>query len=143
MRKLIMYIGLPNSGKSTHAETFAKEHNYVIVKTNEELLRELDKEESRVIFDDYNNVRSNRIKLIELLKDKFEDLFVSGFYMATDLDTILKREAKKEDANEDFVFEVIKKTSVPHMNEGFDNLELIVYYLLTLKCFDKHKTYVY
>ena len=74
MRKLIMYIGLPNSGKSTHAETFAKEHNYVIVKTNEELLRELDKEESRVIFDNYNNVRSNRIKLIELLKDKFEDL---------------------------------------------------------------------
>ena len=57
MRKLIMYIGLPNSGKSTHAETFAKEHNYVIVKTNEELLRELDKEESRVIFDSYNNVR--------------------------------------------------------------------------------------
>ena len=125
MRKLIMYIGLPNSGKSTHAETFAKEHNYVIVKTNEELLRELDKEESRVILDSYNNVRSNRIKLIELLKDKFEDLFISGFYMATDLDTILKREAKKEDANEDFVFEVIKKTSVPHMNEGFDNLELI------------------
>ena len=125
MRKLIMYIGLPNSGKSTHAETFAKEHNYVIVKTNEELLRELDKEESRVIFDNYNNVRSNRIKLIELLKDKFEDLFISGFYMATDLDTILKREAKKENANEDFVFEVIKKTSVPHMNEGFDNLELI------------------
>ena len=61
----------------------------------------------------------------EILKDKFEDLFISGFYMATDLDTILKREAKKENANEDFVFEVIKKTSVPHMNEGFDNLELI------------------
>ena len=34
MRKLIMYIGLPNSRKSTYAETFAKEHNYVIVKTN-------------------------------------------------------------------------------------------------------------
>ena len=29
-----MHIGLPNSRKSTHAETFAKEHNYVIVKTN-------------------------------------------------------------------------------------------------------------
>ena len=29
-----MCIGLPNSGKSTHAETFVKEHNYIIVKTN-------------------------------------------------------------------------------------------------------------
>ena len=29
-----MYIRLPNSKKSTHAKTFAKEHNYVIVKTN-------------------------------------------------------------------------------------------------------------
>ena len=29
-----MYIGLPNSGKSTHAETFVKEYNYVIVKIN-------------------------------------------------------------------------------------------------------------
>ena len=34
MRKLIIYIGLPNLRKSTHTETFAKEHNYVIVKTN-------------------------------------------------------------------------------------------------------------
>ena len=34
MRKLTMYIRLPNSRKLTHAETFAKEHNYAIVKTN-------------------------------------------------------------------------------------------------------------
>ena len=34
MRKLTMYIGLQNSRKLTHAETFAKEHNYVIVNTN-------------------------------------------------------------------------------------------------------------
>ena len=32
MRKLIIYIGLQNSGKSTHAKTFAKEYDYVIVK---------------------------------------------------------------------------------------------------------------
>lgn len=133
MKKVIIYVGIKGSGKSTHANDFANEHEYIISDSQIENITNKLEQNDKLIIDAELLKIEERIKIINFIKEKYPSCSINCFYMAVDLDTCINRNITREDKTlESEIFNSMLEMEVPSINEGYDNMELV--------SFDKFKT---
>jgi predicted kinase len=145
MNKFIMMVGVPGSGKSTHADQIAKKENAVIVSSdamreelfgnvwelgkNAVLFREMLKRchqylsEGRSVIYDATNIRSSERKRI--IK-KFIPYFKECYYVKTPLEKVLRQNAiRARNVPEDIIRRMYGKIQEPQLTEGWDKINII------------------
>ena len=129
--RVYITIGLPASGKSTHAKNFIDEARGKVVSRDlcggskaqaRKKLEELLPKGGFVIIDDTNYSKEARRELIELVK-KYNPVNITGIYMNVDKETCLERNRKREKRVPDIAIHTIaKRFEAPTLEEGFTDI---------------------
>jgi predicted kinase len=130
---MILFIGMPASGKSTfYMERFFETH----VRISMDLLRTRNREsnfmaaclatQQRFVVDNTNPARSDRIRYIEAARGaKFR---ITGYFFEPDPKASYERNqarAGKRRVPPAGLFGILKRLERPHLEEGFDALFLV------------------
>ncbi len=128
--QLILFTGVQASGKSTfYQQYFYHTHlrlNLDMLKTRhrENILFEAALiSKTKIVIDNTNMTRIDRERYIQRAKDA--DFEIISYYFETDLDSTLRRNAKREGkANipEKGVKATFNRLEIPRQSEGFDEL---------------------
>lgn len=135
MMQVIIFVGLPGSGKSTYyKEHFLNTHlrisnDLLKTKNREKLLLEFCKNTSMPFVIDNTNVqKKDRKKYLDIIKGWKQKVRIKCIYFACDVSTCIKRNANRtgKDCIPDCaIYSKLKILEEPTIDEGFDEIEIL------------------
>ena len=135
MMQVIIFVGLPGSGKSTYyKEHFLNTHlrisnDLLKTKNREKLLLEFCKDTNMSFVIDNTNVqKTDRAKYLEIIKDWKQDVSIKCIYFECDVPTCVKRNAGrtgKDRIPDCAIYSKAKIFEEPTIEEGFDEIQII------------------
>jgi len=134
--EMILFVGLPGSGKSTYYKNhFFNSHLRIsndLLKTKnrtKKLLEFCRDTNMSFVVDNTNITKDIRQQLIETVKVWSQNVFIKCIYFESDVQTCIERNRKrlgKDRIPDCAIYEKAKKLELPEMNEGFDQLLVVI-----------------
>ena len=131
MPELIIFVGIPASGKSTYYENnYSLTHkriNLDTLKTRKKewkYFTELLESDENIVIDNTNTTIEVRNKFIDAAKEKDYTIKAIVFRISTEL--ALERNAKRENRVPKLaIYTAVRKLEEPSKDEGFEEIEVI------------------
>ena len=131
----IIFIGLPGSGKSSfYKEHFFNSHVRIsldLLQTRHREMRLLDvclATDQRLVIDDTNPSKAERLRFIERVKAARIRYAVCGYYFESKVEDCLRRNAQRSEAERVPEVAILSKAAelqLPSFDEGFDELHYV------------------
>lgn len=120
---LIVLVGLPASGKTDFGTLITRGRDDVVYLESEELIVESLEAGKHVLYDSTNISRKKRQALLRKIPEGVGKHVV---YVATEFDTILRRNAERDNSIDiDELEKMYKSMQIPILSEGWDSIEFI------------------
>ena len=131
----IIFIGLPGSGKSSfYKERFFNSHVRIsldLLKTRHREMRLLDvclETEQRLVIDDTNPTKAERLRFIDRVKGARVRYMVIGYYFESAVEDCLHRNSQRPAAERVPDVAILSKAAelqLPSFDEGFEKLHYV------------------